>query len=284
MDVNNQKYVKKLDKYIKYLREEEKCENTIVKYERDIKVFLEFSKSKTLNKTAVIEFKDYLKTKYVPASSNSMLAAVNSFLQWLGKGDLKVKPLKIQRNAFLDSKKELSIYEYERLVMTAKNQNNEKLALIIQTICCTGIRVSELKFIDVESTITGEAKVSCKGKNRTVFLPKKLRVALKRFCSKNSITIGSVFVTKNSNPLDRTNIWKMMKRLCKAAKVDPQKVFPHNLRHLFARTYYKIEKDISSLADVLGHSNINTTRIYTAQSSCYHAKRIEKMKLAVFLA
>ena len=210
-----------------------------------------------------------------------MLAAVNRFLTFLGRNDLRLRPLKIQRALFLPADKELTRADYIRLVQAAQRGDNARLALVIQTICATGIRVSELRFITVEAVQTGRAEVVNKGKRRAVFLPEKLRRLLKGYLRAQKITAGAVFLSRRGNPLDRSNIWRDMKALCQRAGVAPGKVFPHNLRHLFARTYYALEKDLSRLADILGHSNVTTTRIYTAESGAVHAQQIGRLNLVV---
>ncbi|MFI3227862.1 MAG: tyrosine-type recombinase/integrase [Clostridia bacterium] len=272
-----------MQEYKIYLLENESSENTILKYTRDVKTFLEFLGNDEIDKTKVILFKEHLKSKYLASSVNSMLAAINNFLEFLGMTSLKIKPLKVQKEMFLSPEKELTKEEYERLVKTAESQNNTRLSLIIQTICSTGIRVSELKFVTVDSISTRRSLVNLKGKTRTIFLPKDLCKLLRKHCVSNSIVKGSVFVTKTGKPLDRSNIWTMMQKLCKKANVNGTKVFPHNLRHLFARTYYKIEKDISKLADILGHSSINTTRIYIMETGSEHIKQLNRMNLVRFI-
>ncbi len=271
----------KLEEYLNYLQREEKSRNTILKYERDVRLFGSYLSNRELDKNVVLEYKEELLKGYATSSVNSMLAAINNFFTWGNVPELRVKQLKIQRELFASSEKELTKKEYERLVWTAENKHNKKLALLIQTICTTGIRVSELKYITVQAIHTGRAFVFCKGKKRMVFLTKELCKLLTSYCRERDIKEGCIFQTKTGKPLDRSNIWKMMKNLCKDAKVNQEKVFPHNLRHLFARTYYKIEKDISRLADILGHSSINTTRIYTIESGNCHARQMNKMKLIV---
>ncbi len=268
-----------LTQYERYLHEEERSQNTILKYLRDLRVFLRFVDQQELSKLVVLSYKEHLLVTYSPVSVNSMLAAVNGFLTWLGFPQYKVKQLKIQKEIFSKPEKELSQREYERLIQAAENRNNRKLALLIQTICATGIRVSELRHITMDALHTGRTTVSCKGKNRTIFLPKQLCRNLKQFCKEQGILSGVIFLAKSGKPLDRSSIWRMMKSLCKDAHVEPSKVFPHNLRHLFARTYYKIEKDISRLADILGHSGINTTRIYTIETGTKHARQLDQMQL-----
>ena len=267
--------------YENYLVEEERSRNTITKYMHDLKSYFIFLQGEAVTKESLVCWKEKLTQTYLPASVNSMLAAVNGFLEWAGYPQYRVKPLKIQREIFTKPEKELSKEEYIRLVKAAEEKQNCRLALILQTICATGIRVSELQFITLETARTGRTVVDCKGKKRTVFLPGALSRALQEYCREHGIKEGVVFRTKNRKPLDRSNIWRDMKNLCCSAGVEPEKVFPHNLRHLFARTYYHMEKDLSRLADLLGHSNVTTTRIYTMESGLEHAKQVERMGLVV---
>lgn len=218
---------------------------------------------------------------YAPSSINTMLAAMNGLLDFCGLAALKVKPLKIQRSLFSDGEKELTREEYIRLIHAAEQDGSERLSLVIQTICAIGIRVSELQFITAEAIQSGRAEISNKGKRRTIFLPGKLCRLLKKYLKKEKRTTGAVFVTRTGKPLNRSNIWRDMKALCESADVEPEKVFPHNLRHLFARTYYTLEKDLSRLADILGHSNVNTTRIYTMESGTVHARQMERIGLII---
>lgn len=243
-----------------FLVEEEKSEATIEKYIRDVRFFGEYIANRELTKQEVMEYKKNLVENYAPASVNSMLVSLNCFLHFIERTDCCVKLLKIQRQMFVSEKKELTAAEYRRLLKAAQGT---RLELVIQTICETGIRVSELKYITVEAVEQGRAVVDCKNKTRVIFIPTPLRKILLQYIKKTGITAGSVFVTKNGKPLNRSNIWRDMKALCEKANVAPDKVFPHNLRHLFARTFYSIERDIVRLADLLGHSSINTTRIYT---------------------
>ena len=212
-------------------------------------------------------------------SVNSMLASINSFFSLLGWDDLKVKSLKLQHQIFCTEEKELTRAEYTRLCRTAVRKHNERLNLILQTICGTGIRVSELQFITVEAVRCGEAIVNCKSKTRSVFIIKELKQKLLRYAAEQNIKTGMIFVTRTGQSLSRTNIWREMKALCAEANVNPKKVFPHNLRHLFARVFYGIEKDIAKLADILGHSSINTTRIYIISTGTEHRQRMERMRL-----
>ena len=262
-----------------YLYQEERSVNTVTKYVRDLRAFFSFLDGQALDKEALLEWKNHLTQTHAPASVNSMLAAVNKFLDWLELPGLKVKPLKIQRQIFSNPKKELTAGEYHRLVKAAESRQSNRLSLLLQTICSTGIRVSELKFITLESAIAGRAVADCKGKTRVIFLPSDLCRALRRYCRERGITGGVIFCTKSGSPLDRSNIWKDMKSLCDSAGVEKNKVFPHNLRHLFARTYYSLEKDLSRLADLLGHSNVSTTRIYTMESGLKHSRQLNRMGL-----
>lgn len=272
----------RIKEFANYLRNEEKSENTIEKYVRDVGTFARDIGNAAITKKTVIEYKNkLLKMSYALRSVNSMLASLNALFAYLGWNELKLRTIKIQRRLYCPKEKELTKTEYMRLVSAAKQKGNERLNLIIQTICGTGIRVSELRYITVEAVKRGEATVSLKGKTRSVFIVKELKKKLLRYIAKQKITSGSVFITRSGKPMSRTNIWREMKNLCDEAKVNPKKVFPHNLRHLFARTFYGIEKDIAKLADVLGHSSINTTRIYIATSGTEHRRRMEKMRLII---
>ena len=268
-----------IQRYADYLQEQERAGATIQKYVHDLTTLLDFLDGGPLTKAALIDWKAQLIEAHAPATVNSMLAAVNGFLSFLGWRELAVKLLKIQRSPFTDANRELTREEYARLVRAAEREGSQRLCLLIQTICATGIRVSELKFITAEAVRTGRAEIVNKGKRRPVFLTDKLRRTLKKYLQKQKITAGAVFVTRTGKPVDRSNIWRDMKRLCESAGVELGKVFPHNLRHLFARTYYTLEKDLSRLADILGHSSVNTTRIYTAESGLVHARQIERMGL-----
>ena len=273
---------KQMEAYRTHLILEEKSEATISKYLHDVFVFLTFLSDREISKKETIQFKSYLIEKgYSVRSVNSMIASLNKYLEFIGKNDYRVKNIKTQRQLFCPEERELTYNEYERLVTTAQRLKNERLSLLIQTICGTGIRVSELKFITVESVMNGEAHVRCKSKDRKVFIVKKLRKRLIEFAKSHGIKSGSIFITKCGNPMNRSNIWREMKKLCQMARVSPDKVFPHNLRHLFARVFYNIEKDIAKLADILGHSSIDTTRIYIVTTGFEHRKRMESMKLII---
>ena len=270
-----------IQKYAAYLREQERAAATVEKYVHDLTTLSVFLAGQPVSKGLLLEWKEDLIGRYTPASVNTKLAAVNGFLTFCGMGALRLRKLKIQKALFLSEDKELTKAEYVRLVRAAERGENERLALVIQTICATGIRVSELRFITAEAVQCGRAEVSNKGKRRTVFLPDKLRKLLRAYLQKQKIPAGAVFVSKNGKPLDRSNIWRDMKKLCESAGVEPSKVFPHNLRHLFARTYYALERDLSRLADILGHTNVTTTRIYTAESGAVHARPIGRLGLVV---
>lgn len=271
-----------LKMFEQYLKNEEKSENTIEKYIRDVWAFIAFLGDNEVTKETVIAYKNRLiEENYAVRSINSMLASLNSLFAFLGWTECKVKSIKLQRQIYCPEEKELTKAEYMRLVNTAVQKGNERLNLVIQTICSTGIRVSELQFITVEAVKCGEAVVSLKGKTRSVFIVRELQKKLLRYCREQKITSGAIFITRNGKPMSRTNIWRDMKSLCEQAGVNPKKVFPHNLRHLFARTFYGIEKDIAKLADILGHSSINTTRIYIITTGNEHRQRMENMRLVI---
>lgn len=262
-----------------YLINEEKAAATVNKYLHDVGEFQTWLSEQELCKTAVLAYKSYLCEQYAPSSVNATLSSLNSFFNFMEWYDLRVKNLKIQKQIFASTDKELTKAEYDRLLQAAKQKKNERLYLLMQTICSTGIRVSEVRYVTVEAVTRGIAEINCKGKRRQVFLPKQLCQILKQYIKEQNIKSGAVFVTKNGNPLDRSNIWSDMKKLCRAANVSEKKVFPHNLRHLFARTYYSLQKDIVRLADILGHSSVNTTRIYTMETGEIHRRQIQKLGL-----
>lgn len=263
------------------LRDDEKSENTITKYMRDLRRFTGFVAEKPISKALTLAYKAELEKRYTPASTNSMLAALNSFLRYAEWHDCCVKPFKMQKKTYCSEDMELTKAEYVALVRAAEEKRRERLSLLLQTICGTGIRVSEVSHITVETVMKGEAVVSCKGKTRTIFIVSALRKKLLKYAAEQGIEAGMIFVSKSGKPLNRSNIWRDMKSLCKEAGVSPGKVFPHNFRHLFARTFYRGEKDIAQLADILGHSNINTTRIYTISTGAEHKRRMEKMNLVL---
>lgn len=260
-----------------HLQGEEKSPLTIRKYCHDVRTFLQFLGPRPLSKASVLSFKTRLTMRYTAVSVNSILSSVNCYLKFLGREDCRVRTLKIQRRAFCPEELELNRAEYQRLLEAS--EKNPRLCLLMQAICSTGIRVSEHRFLTVEAARQGSAVVRSKGKTRTILLPGKLCKALLAYAREAGIRKGSIFVTRSGNPLDRSRIWAEMKKLCTAAGVSHKKVFPHNLRHLFARCYYAQERDIVRLADILGHSSINTTRIYTVESGSVHRAQIEKMQL-----
>ncbi len=270
---------KNIEDFKRYLQDEERAAATIEKYIRDILAFCVWLGGKGIDKSVVLAYKEYLIEKYAPASVNSILSSLNSFFAFMGWHDCHVKTLKIQKQIFAKSEKELTKAEYERLLNAAQSKGNERLYLLMQTICSTGIRVSELRFITVEAVMKENATIRCKGKMRIIILPRQLCIALKKYIRRQNIKSGSVFVSKNGKPLDRSNIWRMLKALCVSAGVSKDKVFPHNFRHLFARTFYSLQKDVVRLADILGHSSINTTRVYTMESGAKHRRQIQKLGL-----
>lgn len=266
-----------IEKFEMFLNNEEKASATVGKYIRDVVAFSVWLENSAVEKSVVLKYKQHLLDNYAPASVNYVISSLNSFFSYNGWYELKVKSVKIQKQIFLAKDKELTKAEYERLLNVAKNKNNARLYYLMQTICSCGIRVSELKFITTDAVKCGQATINCKGKMRIVILPKQLCKMLTTYIKENNIKSGSVFITKNGNPLDRSNIWSDMKKLCEEAGVSKDKVFPHNLRHLFARTYYSLQKDVVRLADILGHSSVNTTRIYTMESGDVHRKQIQKL-------
>ena len=271
-----------IEKFRLYLLDEEKSDNTIEKYLRDVTALANFCKSTAITKEVVIAYKEKLiEDNYSVPSINSMLAGINSLFCFMGWHDLRVKTIKFQRQVFYPEEKELTRKDYERLCQAALKAKDERLYLILQTICATGIRVSELKFITVESVRKGKEFVSLKGKCRYIFIVRELQKKLLRYAAKQGIEVGSVFITRTGKPISRITVWREMKNLCVRAKVNPKKVFPHNLRRLFAREFYRIKKDISKLADILGHSTINTTRIYLMGTGTEHLLYMENMCLVI---
>lgn len=268
-----------IESFKNYLIEEEKSENTIEKYIRDVTFFMNWLCGREVTKILALEYKKELCDKYAPASVNGAISSLNSFFGFMEWHDIRIKSLKIQKQIFSNKDKELTKTEYERLLTAAKAKKNQKLYYLMQTICSTGIRISELRYITTSAVKSGQAIINCKGKMRIVILPKELCKMLKSYIKNNDIKSGSVFVSRNGKPLDRSFVWKLLKSLCKAAKVSKDKVFPHNFRHLFARTYYSLQKDIVRLADILGHSSVNTTRIYTMSTDDVCRRQIQKLGL-----
>lgn len=275
-----------MNKYKDYLNNEEKSSNTIEKYMRDIGRFISYLNECNVNnvqeitKENVIAYKNKLISEnYAARSINSILASINSFLCYVGKKDCMAKNIRIQRQIYCSEEQVLTKTEYLYLLKTAEKAGKKRLSLIIQTICSSGIRVSELKFITVEAVRCGKAMVSLKGKTRYIFIVNKLRRLLLKYAKSNGIESGSIFVTRSGKNICRSNIWREMKKLCADTNINPKKIYPHNLRHLFARTFYELQKDIVKLADVLGHSSINTTRIYIISSGYEHQRNMENMRL-----
>ena len=271
MDFSIELSESEIEKFADYLYQKENAKATINKYMADIKKFLSFlADDKRINKKVLLQYKEWLAQKYAVNSVNSMLAALNQFLKFLNVGKLKVKRIKVQKQPFLQDQKELTEKECRKLIATAMAEGNE-------TIACTGIRISEIKFFTVERVKSGKIEIYNKGKYRRIFLPKVLQRKLLSYCHNNQIAEGWIFVTKNGKLKDRSNIWREMKRLKEKAGVAESKIFPHNFRHLFARIYYKVTKDITGLADLLGHSSINVTRIYTATTETVFQKKLDKI-------
>jgi len=264
-----------LKSYEEYLRHEEKSHATIEKYIRDIRQLYGYlAEQKTINKEIMIEYKEHLIKHYAVSSVNSMLTAANKYLEFIGLPDCKVKLLKRQRKVFSSEEQELTKSEYMRLLKISDREETRRIHLILQTICATGIRIGELEYFTVQAIKRGRVEVYNKGKSRMILIPRKLCKKLERYAKKKGIQEGSLFITRNGKPVNRSNIWAEMKKLCKKAGVAAVKVFPHNLRHLFARTYYQMEKDIMKLGDLLGHSSIETTRIYIMATGKEHERQI----------
>lgn len=278
MELRN--YVKS---YAADLRRKERAEATIQKYVHDITVMLQAcgrANRSSLTKEQVIQHRRWLEERRSAATVNAAIAAINGFLKFIKREDCCVKPLKVQPSPYRDQQRELSRAEYFRLLSVAK-QRSEQTAYMIETICSTGIRVSELRFITVAAVNRGVATVRNKGKCRVVFLPTKLCNDLKRYCYKHRLISGCIFITRRGKPLNRCTVWKRMKQLCTEAHVKAEKVFPHNLRHLFAVCFYQSQRDLEHLSCILGHSSINTTRIYTRTSGYEHQKQLNNLMLTM---
>lgn len=275
-------HIEDIRKYRLYLLEMEKSTATIEKYLRDIRKFSSWLGSdREVTKERVIKYKHALTERYKTSSVNSMLVALNMYFRYLGWEECCVRGLKCQQQMFIGSRKELKQEEYLRLVETALQKGQEQIALVMETIASTGIRISELRYITVEAVQQGCANVNCKGKSRQVFIVKELRKKLSKYLKQKKIKSGPIFLSQKGNPLDRSNVWTKMKKIAEIAGVNTEKVFPHNLRHLFARAYYHKNKDIFYLADILGHASVNTTRIYTRTAGENHLRILEKLKLVI---
>ena len=266
--------------FSEYLQSNERAPGTIEKYLRDVSAFRIWLGNRSVTKELTAEWKErLLENNHAPVTVNSMLAAVNSFFRFAGWEDCQVKFLKLQRRLFRDAGRELSRAEYERLVETAANLSRPRLALLMEAICGTGVRVSEVRYLTVEAVQAGRADISLKGKIRTILIPNKLCRKLLKYARKQKITSGEIFLTRSGKGMSRRQIWAEMKSLCERAGVEPSKVFPHNLRHVFAAAFYKSCKDIVRLADVLGHSSLETTRIYLLTSGAEHQRQLDRLGL-----
>ena len=264
------------------LRMEEHSESTIQKYASAIMTFYTFLPcGKIVTKEQLLAWKNQISATLAASTVNVMISALNSFFAFLSWTDLRIKQIKTQRRIYRDKERELTREEYMRLLDAARASGNLRLFHLMQTLGGLGIRVSELRYVTVESLESGNAVVDCKGKQRTVLIPKKLRKALRAYCEQANITSGPIFVTRSGKPMNRSNIWKEMRKLCIVAHVEARKVFPHKFRHLFAVVFYKLEKDIAKLADLLGHASINTTRIYIMESGAEHERQMERLGLIV---
>ena len=269
-----------IQQFKSYLKNEERESSTIAKYLHDVQVFVGWLGEKEITKEKLTGYKEYLiEKKYNPKTINGILSAINKFLTFVGQSELKVKYLRIQRQLFRNSNRELTQAEYLKLINKAQELGKERLSLLMQTICATGIRVSELKYINIETVKAGKAEISLKGKIRTILLTGKLCKKLLKYAKHKKITSGEIFITRSGRGLGRKQIWAEMKALCKKSGVSAGKVFPHNLRHLFARAFYRVCKDVAKLADVLGHSSIETTRIYLISTGAEHLQTLNKLQL-----
>ena len=266
--------------YGRWLHQEERAAGTMEKYLRNVRAFSQWLDGRPITKETVSGWKEYLLSQqYTPSTINGTLAALNGLFRFLGWEDCRAKFLKIQRRMFRDSSRDLTRSDYDALIATARERGQERLALLMEAICATGIRVSEVKYLTVEAARRGRAEITLKGKIRTILIPAKLCRKLLKYAKKNKTVSGEIFLTRNGKPLTRRQIWAEMKALCKYAGVEPSKVFPHNLRHLFATAFYRACKDIAKLADVLGHSSIETTRIYLLTSGAEHQRQLDRLGL-----
>lgn len=273
---------KQIVSFGQFLRQEERSDATMEKYLREVGLLAAFLKGREVDKTGVAQWKEsLLAQRYNPATINGKLSAIDRFLAFMGWEDCRVKHLRLQRRLFRESDRELTKEEYERLIVTANKEGKERLCLLMETICATGIRVSEVRYITAEAAEEGKTEISLKGKIRTILIPGKLRRKLLKYARKNKIASGELFVTRSGHSLSRKQIWAEMKAICQKAGVEPGKVFPHNLRHLFARIFYQVCRDVARLADVLGHSSIETTRIYLISTGVEHARTLEQMRLVL---
>ena len=278
--MNRQITDEKIDSYREYLCQEEKAAATVKKYVREVGIFAKWLSGREVTKELTARWKEELQMSgYVPITVNAMLSSVNGFFSFMDWQDCRVKFLKIQRRMFRDESKDLDADEYQRLVDTAYRLNNRRLGLVIETICGTGIRVSELEYITVDAVRAGKSEIVLKGKVRVILMPGRLVRKLLDYAGEQNISFGQIFRTRSGKNLSRRQIWAEMKKLCAAADVESSKVFPHNLRHLFAKTFYQVHGDIVRLADVLGHSSIDTTRIYLLSTGAEHVRQLDRLGL-----
>ena len=266
--------------YGRDLATEERSHGTIENYLRHVRIFSAWLNGTPATKEQAAGWKEYLISQgYAPTTINSMLAALNGLFRFLGWDECRVKFLKVQRRLFRDAGRELTRPEYEHLLETAKERGQDRLVLLMEAICATGIRVSEVRYITAEAVREGRTEIALKGKIRTILLPGKLCRKLEKYARQKKITSGELFLTRSGRPMSRKQIWAEMKGVCRAAGVAPSKVFPHNLRHLFARCFYRVSRDVAKLADVLGHSSIETTRIYLISTGAEHARTLDQLRL-----
>ena len=278
--MSHQMTISQINLYTEYLRQEERSEGTMEKYLRDLRAFAAYLDGRAVTKELASAWKAWLlDSGYAPVTVNSMISAVNGFFQFAGWEECRVKFLRVQRRIFRDRSRDLTKIEYQRLLDAADAKGQKRLALLMETICATGIRVSEVRYITIEAAKAGRVDISLKGKIRTILMPNKLSRKLLKYAKQQKIASGEIFLTRSGKSLSRRQIWGEMKAVCKAAGVESGKVFPHNLRHLFATTFYRAYKDIVKLADVLGHSNIETTRIYLITPGDEHARQMERLGL-----
>lgn len=268
-----------ITRFAQELFEQERSQETIKRYQQQLHDFGKWAAKAPVTKELVVRYKQWLMARYSPSSVNVALAALNGFFQFTGWQECRVRPVRVQRRHYAEPRREMTRQEYYRLLHAAHQKGDLRLFHLLETICSTGIRVSELRFITVKAVQRGRADICNKGKYRTILLPRKLCQKLLRYCRERQITQGSIFITRSGKPLNRSNIWAMMKALCEKAQVSACKVFPHNLRHLFARCFYQCQQDLEHLASLLGHSSINTTRIYTKTSGEEHLRQIEQLRL-----
>ena len=265
--------------FARQLGEEERSPATLEKYLREVRQFAAFLGGREVTRELAAAWREELSARQSPATVNGKLTALDRLLASLGWEDCRVKHLRVQRQLFRDSARELSREEYARLVETARRLGRSRLSLLMETICVTGIRVSEVRYITAEAVREGRTEIALKGKIRTILLPGKLCRKLEKYARQKKITSGELFLTRSGRPMSRKQIWAEMKGVCRAAGVAPSKVFPHNLRHLFARCFYRVSRDVAKLADVLGHSSIETTRIYLISTGAEHARTLDQLRL-----